>query len=257
MEKSCIDGFNKKQKVEDTQDSVAEISLDWLHVLFSDYSLPSALQYLTLKYIAKLDTAICNRNGRAQWLESLEKHLSSASTRFLKWNNELVEWIVVKKLHFESLEIHNGYSRISNENIYRLAKQCPDLRKLNIMYEDEDGYSSGDDIKCYINLQYLITYCYKLQSIELYEFPLSLQHCFLLGKCGQLGSMKISSCIFSSTANMEAIFKNKKKLKVLELPDSCLGDVLFELGTNRLVTVQCLLLSICHSVIFWMTRWSN
>ena len=82
---SGIDRLNKKQKIED---SIAHIfqengmsyeqgmeyckkltrkfTLDWLYVLFSDYLLPLALQYLTLKDITKLDTAMCNRNGRVQ-----------------------------------------------------------------------------------------------------------------------------------------------------------------------------------------------
>ena len=108
--------------------------------------------------------------------------------------------------------------------MYRLAKQCPDLKKLDIMYY-------GDGTKIDTNLQYLIPFCYKLESIELSRFTLSHDHCVWLGACEQLESMKVPLSKLSA-ASIKALFKNKRKLKTLELTDTCHGVVLLELGTN-------------------------
>ena len=221
--------MNKKQKIEDS--SIAQIqeneitkkaTIDLLNLLCSDWLPPFFFPYLTLKDISKLDTVICNRSQRPQWLETLEKYFCSTSSECHSWNNQLVEWIAAKKLHFACLEIYRGYSRISNDNMYRLAQQCPDLKKLYIIYE---GYE--DDAK----LQYLIPFCYKLESIGLVRMKLSQDHCVWLGACEQLESIKASLSELSA-ASIKALFKNKRKLKTLELTDTCHGVVLLELGTN-------------------------
>ena len=120
--KSVINGLNKKQKIADSvaqffhengmsfeqgieccKSSARKFAVDWLFVLSSDWLSPLLFQYLTLKDISMLDVAICNRNGRPQWLKSLEKHFSFTSSDSLDWSNLLVEWIIVRKLHFEKL----------------------------------------------------------------------------------------------------------------------------------------------------------
>ena len=229
--------MNKKQQIEENMDQSFQENVmsckeltenlnvlfsDWLDVLCSEWLPSLLLDYLTVRDITRLDTAICNRNGRTQWLKSLEKYFSSASQECFYWSNKFVEWIVARKLHFENLVIWKGFSRISNDNMYRLAQLCPDLKKLYMMY---DGYE--DDAK----LLHFISFCNKLVSINLVRFKLSQDHCIGLGACEQLESISISHCrllIF----HVNDLLQNKPKLKTLELTDSCHGVVLLELGTN-------------------------
>ena len=78
----------------------------------------------------------------------------------------------------------------------------------------------------------MITLCYKLESIELDGFKLSRDQCIWLGTCEQLESISISNWTWSEIADIKALFKNKKRLKSMELTDTCIGEVLLELGIN-------------------------
>ena len=181
MQESCIDHLNKKQKVADSivqifQEnglSVAEIIgqckalarkfiIDLTSIVFSDWFYSVLLPHLTLKDIANFDIAVCNRKLRLQWLESLGKYGSSAPLKLFKlvvWRESLINWIVQRNVQFGELAIEKGYSEISNDYMYRLAQQCPNLKAFKLRYHSD----IGDDER----VQCLTDMCYKLERFEL------------------------------------------------------------------------------------------
>lgn len=195
MEEACINRLNKKQKIEDMVAAIFQengmsyeqgieyckattrkFSIDWLSVFCSDWLSALLLQYLKINDITRLDSALCNRSGREQWLNSLEKHFpSNCFGGSIDWSDYVVNWIVARKLRFDCLEIFNGFFRISNDCLYRLAKQCHRVKKL--VLSNSVGENSANDK----NLQHLIALCYKLESITLRGFSLSRNECIWLG----------------------------------------------------------------------------
>ena len=153
MQKSLIDPLRKKQKVEDSVvkiihekflsgDEIIDCKTrtfitDKLSIVFVDWFYSVLLQYLSLKVIANFDLAVCNRRLRPQWLESLGKYASSVPLKIFKpviWSHALVNWIIQRKLQFSELALDKGYP-ISMDDMYRLAKQCPNLKALNLSYD--------------------------------------------------------------------------------------------------------------------------
>ena len=202
-------------------------TIDLTSVLVADWFLQLLLQYLSLKDIARLDSAICNSNGRPQWLESLQKYISLESLINLAWSDAVINWIILKHIHFEELIITKTYLKISNDGMYRLAQQCPNLERLTIKYD----IPMVDDNR----LQYLTAMCYKLKTIKLRDgFILSLDDCVWLDACEQLESIQIDICESpSSSANIKALtLKNKKKLKILHISTGLINSVFLKLGTN-------------------------
>lgn len=242
MEKTCIltklaatlaeftkqNSLSYDEVIEYCQTLKRKSTIDWTSILFADWHSPLVLQYLTLKDIAKLDTAMCNRNGRKQWLESLEKYISSVSLKDLAWSDVIINWIILRHLRFEELSITQRYLKISNEGMYRLAQHCPNLKKLKIKYDKP----IVDDKR----IQYLTAICYKLESVELLDdYPLSSVDFVGLGACELLESVKLH--VRMSAASIKPILTNKKKLKCLQLRinvnvEEVTNEILLDLGTH-------------------------
>lgn len=196
---------------------------DWFSLLLS--------QYLNLKDIVKFDCAVCNRNKRPEWLESLAKFsllLSLEVFDSISWSDALVDWIILRNLHLGELAIVHGYSKITNDGMCRLALQCTNIRKLklfnNIQLEDDKRF------------QYLAVTCFNIEEIELIEqFPFSFEDFVWLDSCEQLKSISIESGRdkLLSAENIKTLLRNRNKLKYLGTSKICPSELLLELGKNR------------------------
>ena len=187
----------EKRKLSEFFDESAAVSVDQLDRLIENHSNSTLngewmklfssswffilLQYLSLNDIAKLDSAFCNHENRIYWLLLLSSYSTNFNIECIDDVDPLLEWLVLKNVHFNDLKILPKYidfdnREISYKTITKLINNCShDLKKLEVQIYCE-FYCRKDLAKfifsrcdCYSNLEVL-----KLKNVEMTEYFQSL-----------------------------------------------------------------------------------
>ena len=139
----------------------------WIKLMSSEW-FSIFLQYLNLKYIAKLDTAFCGSSIRPLWLNLLKNF--SPKVEFV--NNRLVEkvtdWLAVKNIHpmelsFKYSVAFDSHEALSDVTIFKLTKNSPKLKKLRISKNRSAVYIALIPKKL---LSYTSAFCKELECLE-------------------------------------------------------------------------------------------
>ena len=108
-----------------------------METLFSEWFLPILLEYLNIKDIVAMDSAICNKADREQWLKCIAKDNGSVISDKIKRfpiSDRLIQWCYLRKIQFKYLDLkfHHSSFSISFDNITLLAMCCIHLVDLKL-----------------------------------------------------------------------------------------------------------------------------
>ena len=203
------------------------------------------LQYLTLKEIAKLDSAFCNHDDRIQWLSLLTEH----SVQCLKiprknFVDKFIAWLVLKRIHTTELEIllvnDDKIPRVPNESLISLINNCSHLQRLEIKSSSVSNSSNlrnlsvifTNTLNSYTNLEIL-----KLAGIDLSENGYEL----LSQSCHEL---KVLHAEYVALKGINKLLKTNTQLEEIMVQsyahdDKITGDTLEVLGLYCLQLKSC------------------
>ena len=76
--------------------------------VFNEWFLSNFLGYLNVGEIVRLDSAICNKSDRPNWLECIAKDIGHVSTKFQSCitNDATIKWCSMKKIKFKHLNMN-------------------------------------------------------------------------------------------------------------------------------------------------------
>lgn len=79
-------------------------------IVLSEWFLSILLDYLNMREIVTLDSAICNKFDRGKWLECIAKDMGSTSTKIQRYlnNDEHMKWCYKKNVQFRYLLIDHS-----------------------------------------------------------------------------------------------------------------------------------------------------
>lgn len=111
-----------------------------LDLLCSDWFLSTLFEYLSVRDIVHMDSAMYNKSYRSRWETCLSKDFGDLSNRIQVYleNDEAVKWCVKKNITFKKLNFrlrikaHDWERLISNKGMMLLANQCVNLKELFI-----------------------------------------------------------------------------------------------------------------------------
>lgn len=198
------------------------IILNWVGLLTVDLISSTLLEYLRLNEIAKLDSAILNHDRRINWLQCLHKfNFALASLKDIKSSKSTMDWIILKKLHFEELEfsIDDSFTNVAifNKIMYGLAEQSPNLK--SVKFQNQGSTDKVHNKSLY----YLAILCSKLESISTFDLVIHDEDLVALGMtCRNLKYIK-----FRLPSN-----DTIPESGILELLGKCRSIIHFEIDFN-------------------------
>ena len=97
-------------------------------VVFSEWFLTKLLDYLSMREIVSLDSAICNKSDRVYWLKCIAKNVGSVSTKVHGYvtDDESARWCAERKIQFKCLDMESLGNRADTEHSFRFGerKKC-------------------------------------------------------------------------------------------------------------------------------------
>ena len=115
-----------------------------LLVVFSEWFLSIFVNYLMIKEIARIDSAICNKSYRPIWLECIAKYFGLVPTLLVVTNDQPLRWCANKIFRFQSLKLFvlgdqgilslasDGMTTLTTTGASTLTKCCIDLVELKL-----------------------------------------------------------------------------------------------------------------------------
>ena len=139
----------------------------WRKLLYSEWFIVTLLPYMNVNDIAKLDSTICNKKDRKQWLDCLTRcALPIELNNYVHKNlNIVMNWIVSKSIQVIELKLLLNVSKytenilISNESMNKLTRNNPIIEKISIL-----GDCFNMDDQCYLSIA---LFCHQLKSLTI------------------------------------------------------------------------------------------
>ena len=128
--------------------------------MFSKWILSVLLNYLKLKEIIAMDSAICNKSDRKTWLECIVQDFGSVSTKIQPYlcNGRAMEWCFVRGVKFIDLDLtfYHWKVEITYAAASHFATCCLNMTNFTL------GTKCGGNL-----ISWITTECIKLRIINL------------------------------------------------------------------------------------------
>ena len=95
----------KRKQLEGLADAIT-LSVKWIELLSCEWFLSTLFEYVDVRDVVYMDTAMCNKTYRPKWLECISQDFGDLSNRIQAYfrNVDCIQWcannnIMFKKMH--------------------------------------------------------------------------------------------------------------------------------------------------------------